>query len=61
MDRAYAMLPSGDWLSRERTRLTAIALLIASATGFLFPVVTAHVQAIFGARRGLHRGGWFRP
>jgi hypothetical protein len=61
MDRAYEMLRSGDWLSRERTRLTAIALLIASAAGFLFLVVTAHEQAIFGSRHHFHCGGWFRP
>jgi alpha-1,2-mannosyltransferase len=42
MDRAYEMLRSGDWLSRERVRLIATALLIASAAGFLFLVVTAH-------------------
>jgi len=35
------MLRSGDWLTRERVRLVAVALLIASAAGFLFLVVTA--------------------
>jgi alpha-1,2-mannosyltransferase len=43
MDRTREMLRSGDWLTRERVRLVAIALLIASAAGFLFLVVTAHV------------------
>ena len=33
---------SGDWLTRERVRLVAIALLIASAAGFLFLVATSH-------------------
>jgi hypothetical protein len=36
------MLRSGDWLTRERVRLIATALLLASAAGFLFLVVTAH-------------------
>ena len=42
MHRAFAMLRSGDWLTRERVRLVAVALLIASAAGFLFLVVTSH-------------------
>ncbi len=42
MQRACAMLRSGDWLTRERVRFVAAALLIASAAGFLFLVVTAH-------------------
>jgi alpha-1,2-mannosyltransferase len=42
MDRTREMLRSGDWLTRERIRLIAVALLIASAAGFLFLVVTAH-------------------
>src|SRR5580704_10097752 len=42
MDRARESLRSGDWLTRERIRLVATALLIASAAGFLFLVVTAH-------------------
>jgi alpha-1,2-mannosyltransferase len=41
-DRAREILQSGDWLTRERVRLVAAALLIASAAGFLFLVVTAH-------------------
>jgi alpha-1,2-mannosyltransferase len=41
MDRALTMLRSGDWLSRERIRLVAGALLVASMIGFLFLVVTA--------------------
>jgi alpha-1,2-mannosyltransferase len=42
MDRVRAILRSGDWLTRERVRLVAIALLIASVAGFVFLVVTAH-------------------
>jgi alpha-1,2-mannosyltransferase len=42
MEQLRGMLRSGDWLTRERVRLVAIALLIASAAGFLFLVVTAH-------------------
>jgi alpha-1,2-mannosyltransferase len=42
MDRVLETLRSGDWLTRERVRLVAAALLIASAAGFLFLVVTAH-------------------
>ncbi len=42
MQRACAMLRSGDWLTRERIRFVAAAVLLASAAGFLFLVVTAH-------------------
>ena len=42
MDRIRDILRSGDWLTRERIRLVAVALLLASAAGFLFLVVTAH-------------------
>jgi len=42
MHRACAMLRSGDWLTRERVRFIAGALLFASAAGFLFLVATAH-------------------
>ncbi len=42
MHRAREMLRSGDWLTRQRVRFIAVALLIASAAGFLFLVVTAH-------------------
>src|SRR5580704_4914047 len=42
VNRAIDILRSGDWLTRERIRLVAAALLIASAAGFLFLVVTAH-------------------
>ncbi len=42
MQRACAILRTGDWLTRERVRFIAAALLIASAAGFLFLVVTAH-------------------
>jgi alpha-1,2-mannosyltransferase len=42
MARVRETLRSGAWLTRERIRLVAAALLIASALGFLFLVVTAH-------------------
>jgi hypothetical protein len=42
MDRIRDSLRSGDWLTRERVRLVAIVLLLASAAGFLFLVVTSH-------------------
>src|ERR1700691_6756799 len=42
MDRIRDTLRSGDWLTRERIRLVAIALLFASCAGLLYLVVTAH-------------------
>ncbi len=42
MDRIRDSLRSGDWLTRERVRLVAVALVLASAAGFLFLVVTSH-------------------
>lgn len=42
MDRAHAILRSGAWLTRERIRLVAAAVLIASIAGFLYLVVTAN-------------------
>jgi hypothetical protein len=41
MERMRAALRSGAWLTRERVRLVALAVLIASAAGFLYLVVTA--------------------
>jgi len=41
MDRVRDLLRSGDWLTRERVRLVALAVLIASIAGFLYLVVTA--------------------
>ena len=41
MDRVRQALRSGDWLTRERIRMVAVAVLIASAAGFLYLVVTA--------------------
>src|ERR1700680_2946979 len=41
MDRALDILRSGEWLTRERVRMVAVAVLIASAAGFLYLVVTA--------------------
>src|SRR5271157_5090118 len=42
MHRIRDSLRSGDWLTAERVRLVAIALLLASAAGFLFLIVTSH-------------------
>ena len=42
MHRAREILRSGDWLTRERIRLIAIVLLLASSAGFLFLVATSH-------------------
>jgi alpha-1,2-mannosyltransferase len=42
MGRGLSILRSGDWLTRERIRLVAGLLLIASTLSFLFLVVTAH-------------------
>ena len=42
MQPAFEVLVSGSWLTRERIRLVAIAVLIASVAGLLYLVVTAH-------------------
>jgi alpha-1,2-mannosyltransferase len=42
LGRARDSLRSGDWLTRERIRFIAAAILIASVAGFAFLVVTAH-------------------
>ena len=42
MGRTRDMLRSGAWLTRERTRLAAAALLVASVAGLLYLAVTAH-------------------
>ena len=42
VSRARDLLRSGVWLTRERTRLVAAAVLIASAAGLLYLVVTAN-------------------
>ncbi len=42
MVRALDVLRSGAWLSRERIRLVAAVVLIASIAGFLYLVVTAN-------------------
>jgi glycosyl transferase family 87 len=42
MARAREILRSGSWLTGERIRLVAAAILIASVAGFLYLVVTAH-------------------
>jgi alpha-1,2-mannosyltransferase len=41
MNRVRQALRSGEWLTRERIRMVAVAVLIASAAGFLYLVVTA--------------------
>ena len=41
MDRVRQAMRSGEWLTRERIRMVAVAVLIASAAGFLYLVVTA--------------------
>jgi alpha-1,2-mannosyltransferase len=41
MERTLEVLRSGAWLTGERVRLIAVALLIASSLGFAFLVVTA--------------------
>jgi alpha-1,2-mannosyltransferase len=42
MGRTRDMLRSGAWLTRERTRLAAAALLVASVAGLLYLVVAAN-------------------
>src|SRR5271154_6233646 len=42
MERAREILRSGDWLTRDRIRLVAVALFLASTIGFLYLVLTAH-------------------
>jgi hypothetical protein len=41
MDRVAQALRSGEWLTRERVWMVAVAVLLASAAGFLYLVVTA--------------------
>src|ERR1700719_2978680 len=41
MERVRQAMRSGEWLTRERIRLLAVASLIAWAPGFLYLVVTA--------------------
>jgi alpha-1,2-mannosyltransferase len=41
MDRLRQALRSGDWITYERIRMVAVAVLLASAAGFLYLVVTA--------------------
>ncbi len=50
MARARELLRSGAWLTRERVRLVAVAVLVASAAGLLFLVVTAHGLVDFQGR-----------
>src|SRR5580658_2767663 len=41
MDRVRQAMRSVEWLTRERIRMVAVAVLIASVAGFLYRVVTA--------------------
>jgi hypothetical protein len=41
MDRVRQAMRSGAWLTRERVRMVAVAVLFASVAGFLYLVVTA--------------------
>jgi alpha-1,2-mannosyltransferase len=50
MERARVLLRSGAWLTRERVQLVALAVLIASAAGFLYLIVTAHGLVDFQGR-----------
>ena len=50
MERVRELLRSGDWLTRERVRLVALAVLIASTAGFLYLIVTAHGLLDFQGR-----------
>ena len=42
MNRAYDLLRSGAWLTRERIRLVALAILGVSLVALVYLVVTAH-------------------
>ncbi len=42
MDRVHDVLRSGAWLTRERIRLVAIAVLFASGIGLIYLLVTAN-------------------
>ena len=42
MDRARDILRSGAWITRERLRLVAAAVLVASVAGFAYLVITAN-------------------
>jgi alpha-1,2-mannosyltransferase len=42
MVQAWDVLRRGDWLTRERIRLVAAAILVASIAGSFYLVVTAH-------------------
>lgn len=42
MERARDLMRSGGWLTRERIRLVAAAILVASSIGLLVLVLTAH-------------------
>ena len=42
MQPVFEVLRSGSWLTRERVKLVAIAVLVASIAGLAFLVVTAH-------------------
>ncbi len=50
MARLHDILRNGAWLTRERIRLVAMAVLIASTAGFLYLVVTSHGSVDFKGR-----------
>jgi hypothetical protein len=50
MARLHDILRNGAWLTHERIRLVAVALLIASTAGFLYLVATAHGAVDFKGR-----------
>src|SRR5262245_50885396 len=41
MERSLDLFRSGAWLTRERVRLVALAVLVASAAGLVFLVATS--------------------
>ncbi len=52
MERAREMLRNGDWLTRERVRLVAVALLFASTAGLLYLIATSHAVDLQGRPLG---------
>jgi hypothetical protein len=42
LNRAYDILRSGAWLTPERIRLVAVAILCVAAASIAFMLVTAH-------------------
>jgi hypothetical protein len=42
LNRAYDILRSGAWLTPDRIRLVAVAILCVAAASIVFMLVTAH-------------------